>query len=153
MNSTTSKNITEAEQTCGALLRRPYQFLAARVYEQLAATSYPDIRPAHSAVFRHIAPGGSRITELAERAQMTKQSMGSLVEYLLEHRYVRIAPDPSDGRAKIVCLSERGEALQQHALEISRTVEEEMGSLIGEAEMRQLRQLLERLYRALEVLE
>ena len=133
-------------------MRRPYQFLSARVYDELAATSFPDIRPAHSAVFRHIAPGGSRITELAERAQMTKQSMGSLVESLLERGYVHIAPDPRDGRAKIVCLTERGEALQQRAIEISRTAEEEMGKLIGEVEMRQLRQLLERLYTALEVI-
>ena len=107
MNPNISQNITEAERTWGALLRRPYQFLSARVYDELAATSFPDIRPAHSAVFRHIAPGGSRITELAERAQMTKQSMGSLVEFLLEREYVQIAPDPSDGRAKIVCLTAR----------------------------------------------
>ena len=40
-----------------------------------------------------------------------------------------------------------GGLLCNSALEISRTAEEEMGKLIGEAEMRQL---LERLYTALE---
>ncbi|HZP84081.1 MAG TPA: MarR family winged helix-turn-helix transcriptional regulator [Chthonomonadaceae bacterium] len=151
-NAKKGENITDVERTFGALLRRPYQHLTARVYERLAATGYSDIRPAHGAVFRHIAPEGLRITELADRAQMTKQSMGYLVEYLREHGYVELRPDPSDGRAKIACLTPRGEALQQDALKISREVERELAQLVGEEEIRLLRAHLERLNAQLKVL-
>ena len=139
------RNITEQRRTLGALLRGPYQRLARRVYGELQQRGYPDVRPAHSAVFRHILPGGSRITDLAERAQLTKQSMGALVEYLRERGYLDLYPDPSDGRAKLVRLTARGHALQQEALEISVTAEQELGQLLGPKRLRLLRELLEEL--------
>jgi DNA-binding MarR family transcriptional regulator len=136
------KNITEENRTLGSLLRRPYQILQERVYGELAATGFPEIRPAHSSVFRHILPSGSRVTDLAEAAQMTKQSMAYLVESLKASGYVEIAPDPTDGRAKIARLTEKGRAAQQAALAISRKVEEGLGT---REEILQLRTLLARL--------
>ena len=56
--------------------------LEVRLYEGLRAAGYGDVRPAHYAVFRYLEKGGSRVTELAEAAGMTKQSMGELVAYL-----------------------------------------------------------------------
>ena len=76
------KNLTEEVGTLGALLRLPYQALARRLYREIAENGFPDVRPAHGSVFRHILPEGSRVTDLAERAGMTKQSMSYLVEYL-----------------------------------------------------------------------
>jgi DNA-binding MarR family transcriptional regulator len=139
------KNITEAEKTLGALLRTPYQKLQSRIYRQLAETGFADIRPAHSSVFRHILPSGSRVTELADRADMTKQSMAYLVNYLHEHGYVRLTPDPQDGRAKIVHLTERGIAFQEAAITLSRRAESDIANQLGAREMDKLRQLLDRM--------
>lgn len=136
----------EQHRTIGALLRIPYQHLAAEVYGALAEGGHREVRPAHSAVFRHILPGGSRITELAERAGITKQSMASLVEHLARHGYLRIEPDPEDGRAKRVVLTRRGEQVQQEARRLSGEVEKRWASVLGEAEMHRLRTLLEQLY-------
>jgi hypothetical protein len=41
-------------------------------YASLAEKGFPEIRPAHSAVFRNISPGDSRLTDLADQAGMTK---------------------------------------------------------------------------------
>ena len=49
-----------------------------------------------------------RSPTLAERAQMTKQSMGELVRHLEAHGYVERMPDPADGRAKLVRATDRG---------------------------------------------
>jgi DNA-binding MarR family transcriptional regulator len=136
----------EAQRTMGALLRAPWQVLAARVYGTLAEGGYPDIRPSHGVVFRYIGADGSRIVELAERAGMTKQSMAALVDYLAEHGYLTVAPDPRDGRAKLARLTNRGRAVQRAALQLSRQVEAEWSALIGEQEMVTLRTLLECLY-------
>lgn len=146
----TGRNITDIEQTFGALLRRPYEYLNGRVYAQLAANGFEDIRPAHSAVFRNIHSQGSRIITLADQAQMTKQSMGALIEYLQERGYVELYKDDTDARAKIVCLTERGILVQQTAMAISREFEEELAGHIGKEEMQQLRDLLTRLYSTLE---
>lgn len=149
---TMARNRTYPEQhrTIGALLRTPYRHLAREVYDELGRSGYSEVRQAHSVVFRHILPEGSRITELAERAGITKQSMASLVEHLQKHGYLRIKPDPNDGRAKRVVLTERGKAVQREAMRLSRKVERRWAASIGEEDMTNLRSLLERLYQHLE---
>lgn len=144
------KTLTEEERTLGALLRLPYEKLARRTYAELATSGFADIRPAHSAVFRHILPSGSRLTELAERAQLTKQSMAYLVDSLHEQGYVDFVPDPSDGRAKLVHLTPRGEAFQKSAIKLSKKAEKEVASRLGPQELEQLRDLLEKLSAALD---
>lgn len=142
----TESTFPEAERTIGALLRAPWQVLAERVYTALAERGYHDIRPSHGVIFRYIGSDGSRIVELAERAGMTKQSMAVLVEYLAEHGYLKIAPDPRDGRAKLVRLTKKGNEVQRAAQNLSRQVEAEWAKRIGAEEMATLRSLLERLY-------
>jgi DNA-binding MarR family transcriptional regulator len=143
-------NATVSEQTLGALLRGPYEILAATVYGELARSGFSEIRPAHSAVFRHIAPEGSWIVELAEKNQMTKQSMSYLVDYLHEHGFVEFRADPSDRRAKCVHLTDKGLRVQRAAVEISRQVEQELVDVVGAEGMKQLRTLLAKLNEALQ---
>lgn len=144
------KTYPERRRTIGALLRTPFQHLAEEVYDELGRAGHGEIRRAHSVVFRYILPEGSRITELAERAGITKQSMAALVEHLHRHGYVRIEPDPDDGRAKRVVLTPRGEEVQQEAERLSRKVEQRWAGMLGESEMATLRSLLDRLYQHLE---
>ena len=53
------------------------------------------LRSAHTQVFESLDPGGSRLTALAERAQMSHQAMGELVDELLRHGYLQRIPDPA----------------------------------------------------------
>jgi len=135
-------SFTEERGTLGALLRLPYQRLLVRLYGRLAESGFADIRPAHSSVFRNIQPGGSRVTDLADRAQLTKQSMAYLVTYLEEKGYVNLSPDPEDGRAKLVCLTERGHAFMDAALDLSKRIELELAETMGTAGVERLRELL-----------
>ena len=139
-------NPTDAERTLGALLRAPYEALSRRLYGELAERGFPDLRVSHSPVFRYILPGGSRASALAERAQMTKQSMAYLVESLQATGYVEIVADPTDRRAKLVRLTAKGARAQRTALQLSRELETEFGGRLGAAKARQLRRLLEELY-------
>lgn len=147
MNST---GFPDRHRTLGALLRRPYEILAAWLYAELARQGFPELRASHSAVFRTIAPEGSRVSELARRAGLTKQSMAYLVEQLVEWGYAEIEPDSEDRRAKRVRLTVRGEAAQHRALALSSECEARLAERLGQKEMRQLRRLLERLYEQLE---
>jgi DNA-binding MarR family transcriptional regulator len=126
----------------GILLRDPFQQVVQRVSESLADAGFDDLRPAHTAVFQHIEADGSRLTALAERAQITKQSMGYLVDYLEQRGYLERRPDPSDRRAALISLTERGWAQIRAALEIIAAIEDEWGSRLGEPRMQQLRELL-----------
>ncbi len=83
--------------------------------KRLQAGGYPDIRPAHSALFAHLDRDGTRPSELARRAGMTKQSMGELVADLEAKGYVARHPDPGDRRAKVVVLTGAGVRLDRDA--------------------------------------
>lgn len=140
-----NKSFPEQHLSLGALLRIPYQHLNREVYERLATNGHPEVRPAHSVVFRNILAGGSRITDMAEYAGMTKQSMAALVDYLARHNYVALTPDPTDGRAKLVVLTDRGREVQQMALDFSREVESRWAAAIGEEGMKDVRAGLQEL--------
>ena len=125
------------------MIRNPVKKeVVRRVSVGLADAGFDDLRPAHTAVFQHIEASGSRLTDLAERAQITKQSMGYLVDYLEQRGYLERRPDPSDRRAALISLTERGWEQIRAALGIIATLEEEWGSRLGEPRMQQLRELL-----------
>jgi len=147
MSSATS--FPEQARTLGALLRAPYRLLSERVYTCLAEKGFKEIRPAHSAVFRHISPSGSRLTTLADEAGLTKQSMAYLVDHLCKHKYLCVAPDPDDGRARLVRLTARGRALIDALLAASTAVERDVAKVMGKEQIESLRQCLTALQTAL----
>jgi DNA-binding MarR family transcriptional regulator len=134
----------ETAATLGALLRSPYRRLQARLYADLAQ-KFPEIRAAHSSVFRHIAPDGSRLVDLAEQAELTKQSMAYLVTYLEKHGYVRTGDHPEDGRAVLVSLTVKGRSFVEAALQASTRIEAEAAKRVGAEKIVQLRKLLKQL--------
>lgn len=138
---TPSASITDLAATLGAQLRAPYRRLQRRLYASLEA-EFSEIRRAHSAVFRHLAPEGSRLTDLAEQAEMTKQSMAYLVGYLQEHGYVRATKHPHDGRATLVKLTAKGRRFVEAALAASRDIEATAVERLGASRVAKLRELL-----------
>ena len=94
----------------GVVIDAVYHHVNQLIAARLAAAGYPDVRPAHTRVFDSLG-GGRRVSELAERGGITKQSMAELVEHLERLGYVERVPDPSDRRARIVRLTARGESL------------------------------------------
>lgn len=138
------------ERFIPALLRIPHRAAAARIYDALIAAGMTDLRPPHLPVFQHLDPEGDHLTALAEKAQMTKQSMGYLVDYLEEHGYVERVPDPADGRAKLIRFTSRGDALTEVARKSARETEAEWAALLGKERMAQVRGALEDLVAWLE---
>jgi DNA-binding MarR family transcriptional regulator len=126
----------------GILLRDLHHDVVQRVTTGLADAGFEDIRTAHTSVFQHINAEGSRLTELAQRAQITKQSMGYLVDYLEKHGYVERHPDASDRRVSLIHLTERGWNEVQAALAIIAEVENEWARRLGKTRMRELRRAL-----------
>lgn len=127
------------------LLRIPFQALVVELHERLAAAGYGDIRPIHTLIFAFVTKEGLRLHELVERTQSTKQNINYLVNALEEMGYVERIPDPSDGRGKIVRLTEQGEANSQTGQAIIQEIEQEWAKELGEETMAQLRKSLEQL--------
>jgi DNA-binding MarR family transcriptional regulator len=126
----------------GSLLQVPLEVLGQRVQDAYAAAGLTELRPAHGAVFRYLAPDGERITDVAARAQTTKQAMGYLVEYLVQHGYLERLPDPTDGRAQIVRRTQRGWQANRIAREVVAAVQAEWAELLGAGRFEDLLSLL-----------
>src|SRR3954465_16052879 len=90
-----------------------------RVLSDLAAAGFDDITSAQARVFARIGPKGTRVGDLAEQARVTKQTAGFRGDQLERVGYVRRAPDPTDARARLVVIAERGLA----AVEVARRPE------------------------------
>ena len=129
----------------GLLLYIPYRWLENRVVEALRAAGYHDITTAQMKIVQRIGPGGTRLTELAEQAQVTKQTAGFLVDQLEKAGWVERVPDPTDKRARLVRISGRGEEALPVAAAAVAEVEDEWAAHLGKRQMAQLRQILGKL--------
>ena len=110
---------------------------------ELERSEFGDIRPTHGCVFRYVQGEGLRLTDIAERADMTKQSVGEIVDDLVGRGYVQRIPDPEDRRAKLICLTERGEEAQAYGRRLFAQVEKRLGERYGAERIAALRELLE----------
>jgi DNA-binding MarR family transcriptional regulator len=133
------------EMNAGLLMFIAYRSMEERIYAALAEAGYDDISVAQGRLAGRLAPEGSRITELAEQAQVTKQTAGFLVDQLERAGYVERTPDPSDGRARLVRLSRRGREMADHANAAAARIEAEWAAHLGPRRMRDLREALTRL--------
>ncbi|MFD9828472.1 MarR family winged helix-turn-helix transcriptional regulator [Tsukamurella tyrosinosolvens] len=122
-------------------------FVAYRAMETRAMTAvkdagYTDITLAQARIGQRIGPAGTRLTDLAEQAQVTKQTAGFLVDQLERAGYVERVPDPADGRARLIRLSARGAGVAAVANAEVALVEREWEDHLGAAAYRDLRTAL-----------
>jgi DNA-binding MarR family transcriptional regulator len=117
---------------------------AEELAPRVAAAGFGGIRPGHRCVFGTIDPEtGSRLTELAERANMTKQSVGEAASDLERLGYVERVADPSDGRAKIIRLTAQGREAYAVGRQLLDELEREWAERYGDERVSALRDVLE----------
>ncbi|WP_152366061.1 MarR family winged helix-turn-helix transcriptional regulator [Microlunatus speluncae] len=127
------------------LLREAFVALNDRAITRLAERGHEVVRAAHGAVFQHIDDTGTPVARLAERAQMTKQSMAELVAHLERHGYVVREADPADRRAKLVIPTEKGMEVFSIVRDLVPEIEQDIETLLGSDRAAALRGDLERL--------
>ena len=123
------------------LLKVAHEALERRIHAGVRDAGHP-VRPAHGAVFVNIDSEGTRLTELAERAVMTPQAMGELVDDLARRGYVERIPDPSDRPAKLIVLTDLGYDAVESAFDTIRGIEEALEAALGRAALVRLRSAL-----------
>ena len=97
------------EPQLGRLLLAAHRTLAGELVVELEERGWPDLRASQAALVLNVDRRfGTRLTELARRAGVTKQAMMVVVDELEVRGLVRRTPDPEDGRAKVVRLTARG---------------------------------------------
>jgi DNA-binding MarR family transcriptional regulator len=102
-----------------------------------------DVRPTHGCVFRFVHDDGMRLTELASLAGLTKQSVGEIVDDLADLGYLERYPDPTDKRAKLIRLTEKGSEAQRIGFSLFTKLESDWAEAFGADRIASLRTLLE----------
>ena len=126
----------------GALLRQPAQAIFHRLIAALNEAGFEELRLPHMAVFQYPGPDGFRPSELAERANMSKQAMNQLLQSLEKWGYVYRAGAKDGGRAVVVYSTRRGDAVWQKMLEILVEIEDQWRQELGQERFAQLKELL-----------
>ena len=123
-------------------MRLAWQAVRDRIYEGVIAAGYTDLSRAHVLLFRWPTIDGLRPSELAARDQLSRQSINDLLSDLEKRGYLERTPDPTDGRARIVRLTERGWDLTQVISDMSFATEREWEKAIGEKRYSEFRDTL-----------
>ena len=121
-----------------------YRAMDERVRQAMRDAGY-DVTVAQARLAQRIAEDGTRLTELADRAGVTKQTASLLVAALEREGLVERVPDPADGRARLIQLSSRGREAAQRAMEVVIGVEGEWTARLGPELTERLREALVRL--------
>jgi len=122
VNASTSRQVTVI-----SLLRRTNHLMVDEITERLESSGFPDSPPSFHPIFENLDPEGTRLTVLAARAGLTHQSVGEVVTELERRGYVERIPDPTDKRARLVSLTDRGRDLVRAAVQHITDIEREWG--------------------------
>jgi DNA-binding MarR family transcriptional regulator len=128
----------------GRLLSNALRRFEERVIELLLEAGYDEVPQSHINATRHLDVEGTRLTDMAQRAAMTKQSMSELVDQLERDGLVTRRPDPTDRRARLVCFTPAGLVWLDHFGVAVKMAEREMARTIGADALRATKQSLRR---------
>ncbi|HEU4547239.1 MAG TPA: MarR family transcriptional regulator [Microlunatus sp.] len=104
-----------------------------------------EVTTAQARIAQRIAADGSRLTDLAEQAQVTKQTASLLIAALEREGLIERVPDPDDGRARLIRLTSRGRVASERAREAVMSVENAWQAHLGPELSASLREALVKL--------
>ena len=104
-----------------------------------------DLKPTQARNLLLVDRTGTRLSELAHRAGITKQRMMQVIDELQSMGCVRRTPDPEDSRAKVVRLTAKGLRHRAEARRSLLAVEARVRRQLGERRYDQLASMLEEL--------
>lgn len=115
----------------GQLLVHLTRQFQTELYTRLVEAGIEGARVPHTHVTAYIKAEGSRLTDLATQARMTLPAMAELVDDLQRLGIVERKPDPTDRRAKLICLTDQGWAAMRTGHQIIAELEANYARLIG----------------------
>ena len=114
---------------------RVLQLMAHNVEVPLALSNLAarqQVSAAHIHITRHLSLGGDRLTDLAQRAGMSKQAMADLVDQCAAWGLVTRSSDPRDARARLVRFTATGMAWLQAFRDAVAQAEAEFRAEVGD---------------------
>ncbi len=134
-----------SQQAISGLLIEAFRSLESEIGPALEDRGAFELTPAQARALLLVDRTGTRLTELARRAGVTKQAMMQLVDDLQTMGCVRRTPDPEDSRAKVVRLTAKGLRQRARARKAIQAVESRLKRQLGPRRFEAFRTTLEEL--------
>jgi DNA-binding MarR family transcriptional regulator len=126
----------------GQLMRIVLRRTSLQTGKMLGEAGYGDLRPMHLLVIEGLFLSAVRATDLAETIGLTKQATGQIIDRMEALGYVERVPDPADGRAKLVQLTDRGQRAARALRSIADDTDARWREILGQNRYGQLRAAL-----------
>lgn len=126
-----------------SLVDKAAHALAVDMVREARGRGYPFVRLAHNAVFGTLYGEGGRISDMAARAGITKQSMGEVVRELVDLGVLQVSVDPEDRRARVVSYTELGLEVTNGGRAYLESLDALFARELGESEYETTRRVLE----------
>lgn len=120
---------------------------AARLYNEICVSKFqrfePEFTIAHTRIFPHLdLLEGTRPSDLAARSGVSKQNLNHLLNDLEQMGYLSRSPDPNDGRARLVKVTESGRRAMVRGLGVFKELEQELAKKMEADKIDQLKRAL-----------
>lgn len=143
MEPLTAEQLEELRQEhIGRLFLRAHRAFSERALRKLRQRGHAHLSMVHMTLLPHLDVNGTQATVLAERAGMTKQAAGRVIDDLEREGYVQRLPDPIDRRASLIVYTDAGRQYLVDAYYVKKEIEGEYADLLGGERMQQLRSIL-----------
>lgn len=140
-----SEPVVAPEDDIGLLCMVVSNGFSDAVLARLAAKGFDDTKFGHGYIVQGLLAGDRTATDLAARLGISVQAVSKTVQEMEQLGYLDRVPDPSDGRARILRLSERGQANLAEArrarAEVMRRLEKRLGKKQTRETLKSLRTL------------
>lgn len=133
------------ELNLGVLMFVAHRAMEQRILAAIREGGYAEATMAQGRLFARIGDEGTRLTDLAEMAQVTKQTASFLVDQLERAGSVTREADPTDARARLVVISPKGRDVQRLAAREEQAIYDEWRAHLGDSDFRRLEEILGRL--------
>ena len=123
----------------GRMLLKLERHFTRQVLQKLAADGIEDITLRHFVIIPYIDHKGIRAVDIARQVGITKQAVSKLVDELVQKGYLELTPDPTDGRASLVLMSEKGNEFLKLTIKYTQQVESQWSNQVGEKDFKTMK--------------
>ena len=134
-------------------LMRLSRYSEARLMNSLEEKGYKHLKMSYAAPLMHITLQPIRLNDLAIKLGISKQLCNQNLRPIEQAKLIERFNDPDDGRAKLIKLSPMGLQLVSDAVEENYNINDSFQEALGDKEFEQLSTQLNRLARALNLIE
>ena len=133
---------TNGKPDFGILLLLAEQEFVRGLRAATAEQGFTDQGRSDGFVLRTLGAGPATISALADRLDITKQGAAQIVDDMENRGYVERHPDPTDGRARLIHLTTRGQAALAAARKFHQAYERRLRKTHGDAAIDAVRAVL-----------